>query len=281
MALGRGGDSVSSQKPCPAGSRGRDGSGMSIRSRGVTCDAALQFGHGSLVCERELVSIVNLGAVPKIGNAPDSTLSFAIDMPETNPFRGSRFLLSAARLRQLPDDLQAEVAFSGRSNSGKSTALNVLCDARALARVSKTPGRTQLINLFEVPRGGRLVDLPGYGYARVPEATRRQWGILVGGYIESRANLRALVLVMDTRRPLTPLDREMLCWAHARGKPVHIMLTKADKISKSAAQSALAEVRRDVAQYAGETSVQLFSGLNKIGLSAARAAVAEKLGLDM
>ena len=208
-----------------------------------------------------------------------SALSFTTNMSETNPFRGSRFLLSAARLAQLPDDQQAEVAFSGRSNSGKSTALNALCDERNLARVSKTPGRTQLINLFDVPQGGRLVDLPGYGYARVPEATRRQWGILVSGYIESRSNLQALVLLMDVRHPLTPLDREMLGWVHARSKPVHIMLTKADKLGKNAGQSVLADVRRDVAQYGGETSVQLFSGPKKIGLSDARDTVAGKLGL--
>lgn len=214
------------------------------------------------------------------GNSVDSTLTFATDMSEINPFRGSRFLLSAAQLVQLPDDQQAEVAFSGRSNSGKSTALNALCDARTLARVSKTPGRTQLINLFDVPHGGRLVDLPGYGYARVPETIRRQWGILVSGYIESRTNLRALVLVMDARRPLMPLDREMLDWAHASHKPVHIMLTKADKLSKNAGQSVLGDVRRDVARYGGETSVQLFSGPRKMGLSDARAAVAEKLGFS-
>lgn len=201
-------------------------------------------------------------------------------MPETNPFRGSRFLLSVARLGQLPDDRQAEVAFSGRSNSGKSTALNALCDVRTLARVSKTPGRTQFINLFEVPQGGRLVDLPGYGYARVSESTRRQWDGLVGGYIKSRANLQALVLIMDVRRPLTSLDQEMLSWVHARHKPVHILLTKADKLSKSAAQLVLTEVRRSLVRPGSEVSVQLFSGPKKIGLSDARAAVAEKLGLE-
>lgn len=195
----------------------------------------------------------------------------------TNPFSDSRFLLSAARLDQLPVDGQPEIAFAGRSNAGKSTALNALCGIRALARVSKTPGRTQLINLFETRGGGRLVDLPGYGFAQVPLAIRAQWGVLVGGYIERRASLSGLVVIMDIRHPLTPLDNQMLDWAQAHQRPVHILLTKADKLSRGAGLQRLADVRRTLAQRGGAVSAQLFSAPGKIGIQAARDAIAASL----
>jgi len=197
----------------------------------------------------------------------------------THPFAPARFLMSAAQLAQLPRDEVAEIAFAGRSNAGKSSALNTLCGARALARVSKTPGRTQMINLFELPVPGRLADLPGYGYARVPEAVRKQWGALVGGYIERRDNLRGLVMLMDVRHPLTPLDQQMLDWAQAHARRVHILLTKSDKLGRGAAGNALNAVRKALAPAGERVSVQLFSALNGSGTEPAREVLAELLGL--
>lgn len=187
--------------------------------------------------------------------------------------------MSAARLTQLPQDEVVEIAFAGRSNAGKSSALNQLCGIRALARVSKTPGRTQLINLFELQASARLVDLPGYGFAQVPEAIRRQWGALVGGYIETRPNLCGLVVMMDVRHPLTPLDQQMLDWAQSHGRPAHILLTKSDKLGRGAAGNALAAVRKTLAPRGDSVSVQLFSSLSGVGVDEARTAVADRLGL--
>jgi GTP-binding protein len=195
-----------------------------------------------------------------------------------NPLLASaRFLLSAADARQLPQDEIPEVAFAGRSNAGKSSALNVLCGQRQLARVSKTPGRTQLINLFELPGGARLVDLPGYGFANVPEAMRQRWRTLIGGYIGQRPNLRGVVVLMDVRHPLTDIDCQMLDWAAAHGRPVHILLTKADKLSFGAAKQTLLKVQRALPP---ETGVQLFSALKRSGVDEAQAAVLRLLGVE-
>lgn len=196
-----------------------------------------------------------------------------------NPFAQARFLMSAARLVQLPQDDIGEVAFAGRSNAGKSSALNTLCGMRTLARVSKTPGRTQLINLFALSARGRLVDLPGYGFAQVPEAIRRQWGALVGGYIETRVNLGGLVVMMDVRHPLTALDQQMLDWAQAHDRPVHILLTKADKLGRGAAGNTLAAVRTALVPRGVSVSVQLFSALKGTGVDEARETIAARLGL--
>lgn len=187
--------------------------------------------------------------------------------------------MSAARLVQLPQDDIGEVAFAGRSNAGKSSALNTLCGMRTLARVSKTPGRTQLINLFALSARGRLVDLPGYGFAQVPEAIRRQWGALVGGYIETRVNLGGLVVMMDVRHPLTALDQQMLDWAQAHDRPVHILLTKADKLGRGAAGNTLAAVRTALVPRGVSVSVQLFSALKGTGVDEARETIAARLGL--
>lgn len=200
---------------------------------------------------------------------------------EAKLFAQASFMMSAAGLAQLPQDDTVEIAFAGRSNAGKSSALNTLCGIRALARVSKTPGRTQLINLFTLQAPARLVDLPGYGFAKVPEPIRRQWGALVGGYIESRENLCGLVVMMDVRHPLTPLDRQMLDWARAHGRPVHILLTKSDKLGRGAAGNALAAVRRELQPYGESVSVQLFSALSGIGVEQARAAIAARLGIEI
>lgn len=192
-----------------------------------------------------------------------------------NPFVGAHFLLSCARLDQLPQDDTPEVAFVGRSNAGKSSALNRLCGHNALARVSKTPGRTQLINLFVVT-DGRLADLPGYGYAKVSHAQRQAWDRLIGGYMERRTNLRGLVLIMDVRHPLTPFDQQMLLWAVNRELECHVLLTKADKLGFGAAKSTLLGVRRAMPQSAGLTA-QLFSAQDGMGQEAFRLRVQEML----
>lgn len=196
-----------------------------------------------------------------------------------NPLGDARFLLSVAQLQQLPAPDLPEVAFAGRSNAGKSSALNVLCSHKGLARVSKTPGRTQLLNFFELP-DARLVDLPGYGFADVPLEVKRTWGPLINGYLRGRECLRGIVLIMDIRHPLTPFDRQMLSWAQDGDRAVHILLTKCDKLTPSAARRALAEVQKQLAAQAGAPTVQLFSAHNKQGADEARAKVKGWLGAD-
>lgn len=184
--------------------------------------------------------------------------------------------MSAAKLNQLPEDELPELAFVGRSNAGKSSALNALCQKKALARVSKTPGRTQLINLFDVP-GGRLIDLPGYGFAAVPGSVRQDWGKLIGGYLETRSNLKLLVVVMDVRHPLTPLDEQMLDWAQAAGRPSHILLTKADKLSRGAATATLLQVHTAIKRWGDGFTAQLFSAHAPTGVDEGRAQIASYL----
>ncbi len=188
--------------------------------------------------------------------------------PPLNPFAGARFLLSCASLGQLPADTQPELAFAGRSNAGKSSALNSLCGHNALARVSKTPGRTQLINLFGVPNG-RLADLPGYGFAKVSKDQRQSWGVLIGDYLERRENLCGVVLIMDIRHPLMPPDQQMLNWAVSRNLPCHLLLTKADKLGFGASKNTLLAVQRAVPAI-DSVSVQLFSAHAGTGLQAFR-----------
>jgi GTP-binding protein len=187
-----------------------------------------------------------------------------------------RFLSSAARPGDFPADEGVEIAFAGRSNSGKSSAINAITGRRGLARTSKTPGRTQLINFFELEPGRRLVDLPGYGYAKVSEATRQYWRELIGAYFAGRRSLRGVVLIMDARHPLRDLDRQLL--AHTRGLPVHVLLTKADKMSRGEGAKVLAAVRRELALGA---SIQLFSALSGLGVDEARSVAAALLGNDL
>lgn len=194
-----------------------------------------------------------------------------------NPFASARFLMSGAQLEQLPEPDRPEVAFAGRSNAGKSSALNRICAQKQLARVSNTPGRTQLLNFFELEYG-RLVDLPGYGYAKVPPPMRREWGQLVTGYIQSRDCLRGIVLVMDARHPMTDFDRQMLGWALAQRLPCHVLLTKADKLTFSAAKRTLAEVARALALVHPDATVQLFSSEVGTGLDEARTVLENLLG---
>ena len=189
-------------------------------------------------------------------------------------------MLGAANLSNLPPDDLPEIAFAGRSNSGKSTALNTLCGQKSLARVSKTPGRTQLLNLFELPGRARLVDLPGYGFAKVPHAVRDQWGKMVGGYIQSRANLRGLVVIMDCRHPLTAHDQQMLSWVGGAGLPCQILLSKADKLGFGAAKNQLLGVRKALRDVPVQAQVQLFSGLKRQGVEEARSELMQMLGVD-
>ena len=197
-----------------------------------------------------------------------------------NPFARATFLLSCARIEQLPDDTLPEIAFAGRSNAGKSSALNTLCGLRALARVSKTPGRTQLINLFEVP-GGRFVDLPGYGYAQVPGQVRRDWGKLIEQYMQVRQTLAGVVLIMDIRHPLTDFDTQMLDWAKARHMPIHALLTKADKLGYGASKNTLLSVQKALADRKQPAcSVALFSATARTGLEPAREHLMAWLGIE-
>ena len=190
-------------------------------------------------------------------------------MLNPNPFALARFLTSAAQLSQLPPPDRPELAFAGRSNAGKSSALNALCGRKQLARVSKTPGRTQLLNFFELP-SGRLVDLPGYGFAKAPRSLREGWGELIEGYLASRECLRGLALVMDARHPLTGFDRMMLGWAQAESLPCHLLLTKADKLRPSEARKTLLEVRRELPGLHPGATAQLLSSQSGEGVEEAR-----------
>ena len=183
-----------------------------------------------------------------------------------NPYyRRARFLKSAAQLAQSPADSGFEVAFAGRSNAGKSSALNTLCDQKSLARTSKTPGRTQLLNFFTLDEQRRLVDLPGYGYAKVAESIKKQWQQSLADYVEHRQCLQGLVLLMDIRHPLTEFDLQMLQWNTHHGLPTHILLTKADKLKTGAAKNTLLKVQRSLSDHP-EITVQRFSSLKKEGI---------------
>ena len=194
-------------------------------------------------------------------------------------FRNARFETSIAQTAGLPRAGAPEIAFAGRSNAGKSSAINTLAGHTRLAYVSKTPGRTQLINFFRLDCGALLVDLPGYGYAKVPEAIRRQWQGLLENYLSRRESLIGLILIMDSRHPLTPLDRQMIGWFAPSGRPMHVMLTKSDKLSRNEASATLALVRRELAALGPQVSVQLFSSLKKQGVDEAETRVREWLGL--
>jgi GTP-binding protein len=182
-------------------------------------------------------------------------------------FPQASFIKSAWQPHQFPTDEGTEVAFAGRSNAGKSSALNAVTGRKDLARTSKTPGRTQLINFFALDGAQRLVDLPGYGYAKVPERIREHWQELLTRYVEARASLVGLVIVMDSRRPLTDFDVQMLDWSGSHGLAAHVLLTKADKLSRGESSTVLKQVRTRVE---GVATVQLFSAVAKTGVDEAR-----------
>ena len=181
-----------------------------------------------------------------------------------NPYRSATYVVSAHKLGQLPPDSGFEVAFAGRSNAGKSSAINTLTDQKSLARTSKTPGRTQQIVIFDIDEQRRIADLPGYGYAKVPEKLRAHWREVMQLYFNQRRSLRGVVLVMDIRHPMRTFDEQMLAWCSASNLPCHVILTKADKLKRGPAQSTLHQVRKVLP--AGATA-QVFSSKNRTGLA--------------
>ncbi len=187
-----------------------------------------------------------------------------------NNYHQAKFLLSCPSLKGCPEDRGYEVIFAGRSNAGKSSAINTITLQKKLAKVSRTPGRTQHLVFFELDENRRLVDLPGYGYAKVPESVKQQWQKDMGDYFAKRQCLAGAVLVMDVRRPLTKFDQMMLDWCIAVNLPTQIILTKSDKLKKGAAKNSLLKVKREVEQYP-YVDVQLFSSLKKQGLDALNA----------
>lgn len=204
--------------------------------------------------------------------------SFAIN------FQIAEFLTSAPTIKECPVDTGSEVAFAGRSNAGKSSAINALTRKRGLARTSKTPGRTQLINFFQLTENKRLVDLPGYGYAKVPRAMKAEWDRHLANYLQMRESLAGLILLMDIRHPLQDYDQQMLNWAAQASLPVHILLTKADKIKRGPAENARLKVEtllRDMDPGCTLLSVQTFSALKKQGLSALEQQLNHWLNADL
>ena len=195
-------------------------------------------------------------------------------------FQQTTFYSSINNLQSLPTSDGVEVAFAGRSNAGKSSAINTLTNRGRLAFVSKTPGRTQHINFFQLKQGIFLVDLPGYGYAKVPINIRRHWEYLLSTYLQTRKALHGLVLIMDARHPLMPLDIQMLDWFAITNKPVHILLTKADKLKRQQANKTMREVSVYLEKSYPLSSVQLFSSMTAIGVGEAKAVLVAWLGFE-
>ena len=191
-----------------------------------------------------------------------------------NPlYHQAQFLLSALQLKDAPPDIGYEIAFAGRSNAGKSSAINVITNQNSLARTSKTPGRTQMLNFFTLDDSHRFVDLPGYGYAKVPEAVQKSWGKAMEIYLEKRESLRGVFILMDIRHPLTKFDWQMIEWCGHCNLPLHIALTKADKLSRGAARGTLQKVEATLKRELSETdiSLQLFSAPSRLGIDEAHA----------
>lgn len=189
-------------------------------------------------------------------------------MSEEISFTKAQFLISAPTVWQCPEDVGREVAFAGRSNAGKSSAINTLTNNSKLARTSKTPGRTQLLNFFSLTENCRLVDLPGYGFAKVPKAMKQAWDRNLAEYLQQRRSLRGLVMLMDIRHPLQEYDWQMIGWATQSAMPVHLLLTKADKLNNGPAKTVLLTVKRELAKagFGDEVTVQTFSSLKKTGI---------------
>ncbi|WP_027159501.1 ribosome biogenesis GTP-binding protein YihA/YsxC [Methylobacter luteus] len=184
-----------------------------------------------------------------------------------NPiYHQAKFINSSPHIRNAPADQGLEVAFAGRSNAGKSSAINTLTRQNALARISKTPGRTQMLNFFEINAELRFVDLPGYGYAKVPVDVKKKWHELMEHYLTHRKSLCGIILVMDVRHPLTEFDWQMVEWCQHAGLPLHILLTKADKLTYGAAKNTLLQVKRELKDISCPLTIQLFSSLKKTGI---------------
>ena len=189
-------------------------------------------------------------------------------------FQKTCFVKSVLKLSHLPHDENCEIAFAGRSNAGKSSAINAITGIKGLARTSKTPGRTQCINIFNIEPGKRLIDLPGYGYAKVPEKLKREWQPLLDEYFHTRASLKGFCLMMDIRHPLRPLDQTMIEWAQMCQLPLHILLTKSDKLSHGKALQVLHQLQKSLTDYP-LVSCQLFSAVKGEGLAAVRKKIIE------
>ena len=197
-----------------------------------------------------------------------------------NPFyQGAHFLTAATRIAQAPPDQGYEIAFAGRSNAGKSSAINAICHQRALARTSKTPGRTQLLIFFKLDAERRLVDLPGYGYARVSEAIKLEWQAHMATYLERRQSLKGLVIVMDCRHPLADYDRQLLAWGGRAGLSVLLLLTKADKLKHGALLTTVRAVEREAAAMAGTIEVLTFSAMTRTGVEPVQSWLDRQLGI--
>ena len=190
-------------------------------------------------------------------------------------YQNTHFITSAPDIRHLPEDEGVEIAFAGRSNAGKSSALNRLTNQKSLAKTSKTPGRTQLINLFKVEEGCHIVDLPGYGFAQVPVEMKNKWQKSLGEYLQKRECLKGLVVLMDIRHPMKDLDQQMIFWAIDSRIPVQVLLTKADKLKSGARKQTLLKIRKQVETFGGDVSVDVFSSLKGLGVDQLRAKLAE------
>lgn len=191
------------------------------------------------------------------------------------------FHTTVAQLRDLPQDSEYEIAFAGRSNAGKSSAINTLAGRVRLAYVSKTPGRTQHLNYFSLGPGRYLVDLPGYGYAKAPVAIRTQWEGLIGPYLQKRTSLCGLVVIMDSRHPMTDLDKGLIRWFLPTGRPIHVLLSKSDKLTRQQSLETLRKVRAELAEMGEQLSVQLFSSLKKTGIEEAEVVLGRWLALEV
>ncbi|CZF84933.1 putative GTP-binding protein EngB [Grimontia celer] len=185
-------------------------------------------------------------------------------------YRNTHFITSAPDIRALPHDTGIEIAFAGRSNAGKSSSINRLCDQKSLVKTSKTPGRTQLINLFKVDEGCHIVDLPGYGYAQVPLEMKLKWQKSLGEYLQKRNQLKGLVVLMDIRHPLKELDQDLIFWAVDSNLPVLALLTKCDKLKSGARKAELLKVREAAKDFGGDVEVELYSSLKGIGVDKLR-----------
>ncbi|WP_354623015.1 ribosome biogenesis GTP-binding protein YihA/YsxC [Psychromonas sp. MME2] len=199
-------------------------------------------------------------------------------------FQKAHFLISAPDIRHLdkhlPTESGIEIAFAGRSNAGKSSALNRLTRQKNLARTSKTPGRTQLINVFEVDPGQRLVDLPGYGFAKVPLQMKLKWQRSLGEYLQQRESLKGLVVLMDIRHPFKDLDQQLIYWAIDADIPVLVLLTKADKLKQGARKTTLLKMREEALRFEGEVQVELFSSLSGLGVDTLEKKIASWYAVD-
>lgn len=195
-------------------------------------------------------------------------------------FKNAAFHTTVANLSDLPADSVCEVAFAGRSNAGKSSAINTLADHTRLAFVSKTPGRTQHLNYFRLGEGKYFVDLPGYGFAKAPAEIRDQWENLLAPYLVHRSPLAGLVLIMDSRHPLTELDVQMIDWFAQTGKPIHVLLSKADKLTRNEQAQVVRAVKEGLAAFGERCSLQLFSSLKRSGVDEAEKVLGGWLGIE-